>query len=397
MAQAVEAADQWSAPEWLNVQFVTEVLSSYEKEPDLKVTKLDSNPGSAKGDNYASAIIRARVEYTTQKGSFSKSLIIKNGLEMFAESAIFKTEIGMYTKVLPEYARILQENNDTSRLYADCIYYSLEPRQVMIFEDLAEMGYAMVRNRTLTHEEICGAYLKLAKFHALGMKIINERPEFVKEFKDGLCLVDLPFMTSGMGTFKDFLGRIPELKRYKPHFEKIEVDFKDRIRDIMKEYQTNPQPGYYVLCHGDYHMRNLLFKHNEETGSFEDCMQLDYQGCYVTPLAVDLMYSIYMIMDREQRIEQFETLLNYYFSVLRETLKKIGYHGVLPDPIAFWKEMSRGKYYEFLFISTYLPMSVGLSLETASNDETDEKLRDFIEECKVMLARFERSGYFEDL
>uniref|UniRef100_B3P6L6 GG11396 n=1 Tax=Drosophila erecta TaxID=7220 RepID=B3P6L6_DROER len=378
------SADQLSVPEWLSVQFVTEVLSSHENEPDLRVTKLDCTPGSAQGDNYASVIVRALVEYTTQKGSFSKSLIIKTVLEMFAGSALFKTEIGMYRKVLPEFARILREHNDTSRLYADCIYYSLEPRQVMIFEDLSEMGYAMVRNRELTHEEICGAYLKLAKFHALSMKIINERPEFVKEFKDGICLVDIPYMSSGMGSFKDFLGRIPELASYKSHFEKIEVHFKDRLRDIMKEYQTNPQPGYYVLCHGDFHTRNIMVKHKEESGSFEDCMLLDYQGCCLAPLAVDLMYSIYLLMGREQRIGQFETLMNYYFSVLRESLKKIGYHGVLPDPLAFWTEMSRLKYY-------------GLNLASASNEETDEKLRDFIEECKIILARFERSGYFEDL
>ncbi|EDX14408.1 GD21211 [Drosophila simulans] len=378
------SADQLSVPEWLNEQFVTDVLKSHEKEPDLKVTKLDYTPGSAKGDNYASDIIRARVEYTTHKGSFSKSLIIKTVLEMFAGSALFKTEIGMYSKVLPKFSRILRENNDTSRLYAECIYYSLEPHQVMIFEDLGELDYAMVRNRMLTHEEICGAYSKLAKFHALSMKIINERPEFVKEFKDGICLVDIPYMSSGMGPFKDFLGRIPGLERYKPHFKKIEVHFIDRLRDIMKEYQTNPQPGYYVLCHGDYHTRNIMVKHNKESGGFEDCMLLDYQGCYVAPLAVDLMYSIYMLMSREQRIGELEILLNYYFSVLRETLRRIGYQGELPDPLAFWKEMNRLKDY-------------GLSLTSAANEETDDKLQDFIEECKSILARFERSGYFENL
>lgn len=52
---------------------------------------------------------------------------------------------------------------------------------------------------------------------------------------------------------------------------------------------------------------------------------------------------------------------------------------------------------EFLFLSTYLPMSVGLSLATATNEGTDDKLQDFIEECKSILARFERSGYFQNL
>jgi len=58
-----------------------------------------------------------------------------------------------------------------------------------------------------------------------------------------------------------------------------------------------------------------------------------------------------MLMNREQRIGELETLLNYYFSVLRETLRKIGYQGKLPDPPAFWKEMYRLKDYGmFLYV-----------------------------------------------
>ncbi|XP_070072697.1 uncharacterized protein [Drosophila takahashii] len=257
------AEDSLNLPEWLNVQFITEVLSGHVTEPDLKVTNLDFAPGSVKGDN---------------------------------------------------------------------------------------------------------------------------RPEFLKDFKDGICLVDIPYMSFGMAPFTEFLGRIPELKKYQTHFQKLGLSFIDRLRNVMKEYETNPQPGYYVLCHGDYHTRNVMFKHNKETGCFEDCMLLDYQGSYVAPMAVDLMYSIYMLMDREQRTEKLETLLNYYFSVLLETLRKIGYQGVMPTPLAFWAELKRLKEYEFLFLSTYLPMSLGLSLGTASNEQNDQKLTEFIEECKILLA-----------
>ncbi|XP_017079998.2 uncharacterized protein LOC108113801 [Drosophila eugracilis] len=392
-----ENTTELNHPEWLNVQFITEVLNNYKKEIDLKVTHLVITPGSSVGDNYASVMYRARVDYTNPKGTFSKSLIIKTVSEMFAGSSLFKTEIGMYKKVLPEFERILRESGDTSKLYADCVYYSLEPRQVIIFEDLVELGYEMARNRALSHQEISSALSKLAKIHATSMKIINEQPEFLKEFNDGICLVDIPYMNSGAAPFTEFLGQISELKKYQPHFEKIGTSFIGRLKDVMKEYQTNPQPGYYVLCHGDYHTRNVMFKHNKKSGSFEDCMLLDYQGCYVAPLAVDLMYSIYMLMNREQRTGELETLLNYYFFVLLQTLRKIDYQGVMPTPLAFWSEMKRLKDYEFLFLSTYLPMSVGLSLGGNYNQETDQKLKDYIEECKIMLARFERSGYFEDL
>ncbi|XP_016952869.1 uncharacterized protein LOC108026443 [Drosophila biarmipes] len=391
------AEDGLNIPEWLNVQFITNVLSNHQKNPELQVTNLDLSAGSSVGDSYASVMFRAKVEYRTQKGTFSKSLIIKTATDMFATSSLFKTEIGMYKKVLPEFGKILRESKETSKLYAECLYSSLEPLQIVIFEDLVELGYAMVRNRQLSHEEICSAYSKLAKMHALSMKFINEQPEFLKEFKEGICLVDIPYMSFGIGPFTEFLGRIPELKQYQPYFEKIGLSFIERLREVMKEYQTNPQPGYYVLCHGDFHSRNVMFKHNKETGCLEDSILVDYQGCYVAPMAVDLMYSIYMLMDRDQRTGKFETLLNYYFSVLLETLRKIGYQGTMPTPLAFWAELKRLKEYEFLFLSTYLPMTTGLSLDNASNEGSDTKLEEFIEECKIMLARFKRSGYFEDL
>ncbi|EDW34167.1 GL21717 [Drosophila persimilis] len=59
----------------------------------------------------------------------------------------------MYSKVLPEFERMLRQ--------VDCIYHSLDPRQVMIFEDL------MVVRRWFTQEEICSACRKLAEIHAI--------------------------------------------------------------------------------------------------------------------------------------------------------------------------------------------------------------------------------------
>ncbi|XP_017123952.1 uncharacterized protein LOC108143890 [Drosophila elegans] len=108
----------------------------------------------------------------------------------------------------------------------------------------------------------------------------------------------------------------------------------------MQEYENNPQPGYYGLCHGDFHTRNMMFKHNKETGCFGDYMLVDFQGCYVAPLALDLIYS-YMMMGQKQRTDNFEISLNCYFSVLLEPLRKIDYLGKLPTPLALWSEMKR--------------------------------------------------------
>ncbi|KAH8267189.1 hypothetical protein KR026_002456 [Drosophila bipectinata] len=411
-------ADELAPPEWLDEHFIGQALRSYEKSPELQVTDLKFTPASAKGDHYASIMFRARARYTSRKGEFSKSLIIKTmpveeGLkkDMFEGSPLFSTEIGMYTKVLPEVERTLRQVGDRTKLYAECIYHSLEPRQVIIFEDLVEMGYEVVRKRWLTEEEISNAYSKLAKIHAVSMKMINERPDYLKEFKYGMCempgLLDSPIINAGMAPFQEMLSKHDDLAKYKPYFEKINLEFKERLCETMQEYRKNPQPeAYYVLCHGDFHSRNMMFKHNKETGCYEDVMLLDYQGGNVVPIPVDLMYSIYMLMGPEQRAGELENLLKYYFSILLETLRKIDYRGKMPCPLGFWAAMKRHRYYEFLLISTFLPISVGLRskgldigdlLHNAETRKFCYDLPEYVQDARNMLQRFERVGYFEDL
>ncbi|KAH8232668.1 hypothetical protein KR032_011419, partial [Drosophila birchii] len=417
MAEESFNEDELNPPEWLKLEFITEVLSGHEKAPELKVIDLTFAPASPKGDHYASIMFRAKVKYTTQKGEFFKSLIIKTmpeaeGLkkDLLGESPVFKTEIGMYSRVLPECERILREVNDDAKLYVDCIYHSLRPRQVMIFDDLVEMGYAVVRDRWLTEEEICSAYGKLAKIHAISMKMINERPDYLKDFKIGMWdmpgLMDSPIVNGGMAPFLEFLAGNEELKKYQAYFEKIKLNFKDKLREITQGYRANPQPeGYYVLCHGDYHSRNMMFKHNKETGGFEDCMLLDYQACNITPMAMDLIYSIYMLMGPEQRAEELEHLLKYYFSVLLETLRKIGYQGKMPTPLGFWAELKRHRYYEFFLLSTFLPMQWALRdkcVDFSDILENEQKRKNlyfsqgYIKDVKILLAGFEKLGYFKD-
>jgi len=173
-------ADELQPPIWLNAQFIEEALSAYEKVP-LQVTDLKISPATAQGDHYASVMFRTVAEYTTAQGKFSKPMIVKTMPEqeghkkdILTDSHIFETEILMYSKALPEFEMILQEAGDHTKLYVPCIYHSLEPRKVMIFDDLVPQGYTVIRNRPATKEELKKVFSKLAKWHAVSMKVINE-------------------------------------------------------------------------------------------------------------------------------------------------------------------------------------------------------------------------------
>ncbi|XP_068157255.1 uncharacterized protein [Drosophila tropicalis] len=411
-------ADELEAPEWLNVQFITEVLSKYENEPQLEVLDLKISPASAKGDHYASVMFRASVEYKTGKGKFSKSLIVKTMPEqegpkkdMLGDSHIFKTEIGMYTEVLPKFEKILHEVGDKTKLYVPCIYHSLEPRQVLIFEDLVPLGYTVIRDREPTIEELHCTYSKLAKWHAVSMKVQNEEPEYLKDYKHGLVempnFLQHPMITTGMENIVKFLKMHPKLEKYTSYFEKIKAVYLEKLGDYTAEYRRNRRDnGYYVLSHGDFHLRNMMFKHDKETGNLQDCMLVDFQICNLCPIGVDLIYSIYMLMSPKDRLNNWESILNYYFSILLETLKKIDYKGELPTVNEFWKEIHLGRYYDFFLVVTILPMMYAIKskshelVEVLENSEARLKCyqnQEYVDELSKLLPRYESLGYFDKL
>lgn len=172
----------------------------------------------------------------------------------------------------------------------------------------------------------------------------------MKEFQYGLmdipALMSDPMVTTGMASFLDSLDQTPELVKYKPYFEKIKDNYMQKTSDMLTEYRTNFQAdGYYVLCHGDFHLKNMMFRHNKDTAAFEDVMLVDFQICNLCPATVDVIYSIYMLMEQEQRWDQAEDLINYYYSVLEETLKKVDYKGKMPTRDGLWKQIRRHKIY----------------------------------------------------
>ncbi|XP_022219854.2 uncharacterized protein LOC111072362 [Drosophila obscura] len=410
-------ADELVAPEWLNVEFITKVLSEHEKAAELKVTGLQFSPASAKGDHYASVMFRAKVEYTTRKGAATKSLIIKTMPEqeghkkdMLGESPIFQTEIGMYGTVLPEFERILRQAGDDDKLYVDCIYHSLKPRQVMIFEDLVEMGFVVIRDREVNLDEVRCVYSKLAKLHAASIKVQHEQPTILKGYTNGLFdmpkVLEEPFIGTGMTFFLELLEKEPELRKYKAYFESIKGDLLQRLKDEWTQMRQNPKPDqYYVLSHGDFHLRNMMFKHKKETGVFEDVMLLDFQMCNISPMTNDLIYSIYMLLEPQQRRDHWEELLKHYFSVLVETLKKIGYKGEMPTEAGLWQRFHQRKNSHFFLLSTFLPLMWALREkatdfgELLQNEEIRRNssfLEGYVKDVTILLPRWEKLGYFKN-
>ncbi|XP_054746492.1 uncharacterized protein LOC129251143 [Anastrepha obliqua] len=409
-------ADELEPPTWLNDEFFSKVLQNFEtdaKDLQLKSTKL--SPATLKGDHYASVMFRAAVGYECDGVAKMKKMIMKimpseegHKKEMFAESTIFETEISMYTEVIPRFEQILRDIGEDTVLKAPILYYQLSPEKVIIFEDIVPLGYEMVRDRYASYEELRAAYAKLAKWHAISYKINLEEPEYFEKFHQGLLSIpkieDNEVMSAGIDHLIKQMKTMPSLQEYVPHLEQIkDAVFAGAIASF-KEYHNAPKAdAYYVLCHGDFHNKNMMFKHNAETGKFEDVMLLDYQLCYVGPLVNDLIYSIYMLLNSDQR-EHLAEFIYFYLEQFKETLQKIGFEGPMPKLMKIAEQRMQHKYWELFLLTTFLPAwlafrggDIGADDIMTSEDARNEMYanKEFHDELTKLLPQYLHLGYFE--
>uniref|UniRef100_A0A0K8WD40 CHK kinase-like domain-containing protein n=3 Tax=Bactrocera latifrons TaxID=174628 RepID=A0A0K8WD40_BACLA len=362
--------DELQPPQWLDSAFFTQVLQNCEQNAsDVVLKSFKLTPATVKGDHYASIMFRALTEYRLGDVEKSKSMIIKTMPEvegtkkdMLEKFDIFEIEIGMYTQVLPRFEKQLRDIGDNTTLKAPVLYHALSPHKLIVFEDIVPLGYNVMRGRFANEDEVKAAYAKLAKWHAISYKIIKEEPHYFDEYRHSFFSQDSirenPFFMNGTKTFLEFVQKTPELQEYLPTFEKLleKVDLLDEAVASYNEYRVAPvDNAYYVLNHGDFHSKNMMYKHNPDTGKFEDVMLLDYQFSHVGPITSDLVYSIFMLLDDKLRPRTAE-FLHYYFTIFKETLEKIGYDGPLPRLVKFREHLFRHRYTELLMMMLFLPM-----------------------------------------
>ncbi|KAH8310214.1 hypothetical protein KR044_000007 [Drosophila immigrans] len=401
-------ADELEAPAWLNDQFFKEVLDHHLKDPNVKVIDFKTSPATAKGDHYASVMFRGIVGYSTQHGTFSKSLIIKtmpeeegHKKEFLGDSHIFPTEIAMYTEVIPKLEEILAEAGDKITFCARCIYHTQKPRQVMVFEDLVPQQYEVIRKRPASIEEIKSALEKLAKWQAVSYKLLHEKSGLFDKLQYDLTtmpnILEQEVITSGFPTFVESLQSVESLKKYVKYFEPLKDTIIQRWVKAIREYRDNRKDDtYYVLCHGDFHLKNMMFKGT-------DCMLLDFQMSYVGPLTNDVLYAVYMFLGPEERREKYDELIYHFFSTFKNTLSKIGYQGKMPSLVDYRRQLFEKRDIDIFLISTFLPTfnHMRKGKDPAEFMDDPEKRRElyrekeFLEELEFLLPRMVHLGYFE--
>lgn len=286
-------------------------------------------------------------------------------MDMVANRPYFATEGRMYLEVLPLMQDLLKNIGDTEILAPGLVHYGADPK-ILIFKDIAPEGFEMSR-MPVPFAQATMIGKKLGKFHALSY-FLKEELHFdkVETFQEGMFtekdIADWDYMDAYLSVLCELLKEwdcgletvANKLAVLKPHF----------IGKMLQLYKAqNKDQGFNVLNHGDFHIRNLLFRFNGEdkTTTFEDIrivgvsirnrwtidndlyliFQIDFQcSVYATP-AIDLGFLLYVIGDDACREEHRDELLKEYHGEFKATLVNLGYLGAIPTLLDVQKEILR--------------------------------------------------------
>ncbi|XP_054747522.1 uncharacterized protein LOC129253250 [Anastrepha obliqua] len=414
--------DELVPPKWLDKAFFERVLQPQKSSENVKVPNITIQPATKKGEHFASVMYRVQVTFTlsrdceTMQRQQNKSLIVKTLPELqgvkqrlLQDSKLFETEIGIYTEVVPKLEETLLLAGEEVQFGANCLYNALTPVKVLVFEDLTQLGYEIVRKRSLTLTEIRAAYRKLAKWHAASYKLAKEHTSVFEKYRHSFMtipyIVNSSFITSGIENFIGMLDSVPSLVAYKPYFQQLQPDWAVKCRATYTEYFLNPQQQtYYGICHGDFLANNLMFKHNSVSGELADVLLVDYQLTYMGPLVNDLLYAFVMLYTAEQRAKHHEALLEYYYSNFVEALEKLGCKAGFVNFEIFQEQLKRQKILALFLLLSFLPIRYALSAGLVDRDHmmaTDEERRplyydkNYIAELHNLLPMYLRLGYLQ--
>ncbi|XP_058119626.1 uncharacterized protein LOC131261730 [Anopheles coustani] len=339
--------DELVAPSWLDDVFFRDVMRQANNDPTIELSDpCVLRPGTNKGDHFASVMFRTTVKYRSKRvdGEQSINLIMKTkpeaeGLkkDMLENNELFDIEIRMYSKVLPEVARLLKEIGEEYK-YPKYIYGTLTPHTVFILEDISNQGWVM-DDFIKTFDEMKPIVKDIAMFHAASvmMESIGQivSGEFNTIMEDMYKNFD-SMVKKGFGDLQHLAQTYPEFA----HFAKPLENFQNKLPETLGSWFKPSKTFQNVLIHGDFHSKNMLHQIDSD-GRHTDTILIDYQVCSWTSPAIDLYYLLDMIPTQDVKDSHRDELIYLYYQQFSGLLKRLGFLGKIPSLLDLQIELLR--------------------------------------------------------
>ncbi|XP_011705747.1 PREDICTED: uncharacterized protein LOC105460949 [Wasmannia auropunctata] len=363
---------------WLNQCFVEKILRKSESDDSIQVIDIFSNPGSNKGDNYLCDIIRITTEFSREQGGRKimekKSIIVKVSptsesirYNVVIQSGLFDNEASMMLDTLDKMNKLLGPKH---RLSGKGLYMQNEIPILLAIEDLGPLGFRMadcVSGLDLAHSIV--ALRGLARFHAASVAVCEKEPKQKKMYTKGIFNNQnssevKDFFIKGTKALSEEIVNWPEVKKYSEKISKLS----DHIFQIGVDVAKLSEDEFNVINHGDPHMKNMLFKYDND-GNPTDHMFVDFQSSVYTSPTIDFMYFLNSSISFDAIENKKDVLLNEYFNTLLTTMKQLNCKTQPPTMEELKNTMKRKASYEMISSFTVLPMMLCPKTEAKDLDE----------------------------
>ncbi|KAH8359983.1 hypothetical protein KR093_009932, partial [Drosophila rubida] len=408
-----------AAPEWLTHDYIERALSSYYKDSNLCVLKLEVNPALGPGENYGGVLTRARVQFKlSQKPeeTLKQNLIVKTAIEddeltkeLMEPYDIFNREMTLYEEVLPKLTELLKETDAFEPLFPTAVFVDRE-RSAIIFEDLSVANYVMAdRVKRLDKEHVHLILRKLAKMHATSA-VFNEHnsgqlESYDRGFFNRYTNAYSGYFVGGLLAAARWMSQEPECA---PYAQKL-FELAPHYMDIGRECFAPVSDSVNVLAHGDVWTNNVMVKYDAATGRPEDILLIDFQYSFWGSPTIDLHHFFNTSLREPLRREEQGDLFNFYHSIFTNTLRQLQYKAhPIPSLHEFQMQAEQKRFFAMHSAVVVQPVMISEDATDAcfnalmNDDERGIRFKNRLytnpivqQNLKALMPMFDRKGLLE--
>ncbi|EDV53677.1 uncharacterized protein LOC6554928 [Drosophila erecta] len=325
-------------PDWVTAELFEDVLKS-NVDGYAKVRNFKPEIGSAAGDNYATIMLRVKIEVELQDGTTKEvSYMVKLPhqqeiyKEMMKHTDIFEIERTMYNQVVPEMEALYKAAGVEVTFGAKSYELKNAQTEYIALEDLCIKGFKNAnRLEGLDQAHSERVLRKLAQWHAataVRVATKGQYPEIVLRgfFKEE----NRPMMNDMMdGMGKVFLKCCATYDGNEAYIEQVKAIKPVVIDELFKMCVVDPTE-FNALNHGDTWSNNIMFQY-DESGTIKEVYMVDFQVSKYGTVAQDLFYFLISSTKLEDKLSKFDYYVKVYHDNLVEHLKILKYSKPLPS------------------------------------------------------------------
>ncbi|XP_072380031.1 uncharacterized protein [Diabrotica undecimpunctata] len=347
----------------LNIKIIKDIISEYIGEEKM-IVNIEI---SKYGENYLSDIFKLDVKVRSKSGEkedldlVAKCSIHDKGLEMAQRTArLIKNEILCYDTIIPTLREFRMKYGFpdfdfiTKYIASHCNLKEenlTESEAVLILENICAKGYIHVdRHIGYNLKQSKTILEEIAIFHATGLAMKQIDPELFEIKIKGIVLPRQPPPGDSSGPsaqldlFRKLLEPYEEFKdpsKFNRYAEKIK-------QKILAGEFYNPKPvePFATLIHSDIWCNNIMQVIDDE--KIVKNKLLDFQLSTVGSPVRDLLFFLISSVKLEDLTSNFNQLIQYYHTILKNTLQDFKCYSEIFSYENFLLEMQKRAHETFL-------------------------------------------------